>query len=87
MSKGISSGDDGRPDVNDLEGDNEWTQLARKHWSSPVKSRRVKNEVVKNEIWDVLENGGFPFRSLLILENLQLLEKFVQCLRIRRSGY
>ncbi|KAI4120777.1 MAG: hypothetical protein LQ338_006774 [Usnochroma carphineum] len=77
MSKGISSGDDGRPDVNDLEGDNEWTQLARKHWSSPVKSRRVKNEVVKNEIWDVLENGGFPFRSLLILENLQLLENYL----------
>ncbi|KAI4207590.1 MAG: hypothetical protein LQ348_000535 [Seirophora lacunosa] len=77
MSKSIQSRDDGRPDVNDLEGDNEWTQLAHKHWRTPVKSRKVKNEVIKNDIWDSLENEGFPFRTLLVLENLQLLEKFV----------
>lgn len=75
MSRSAIPGDDGRPDLNDLEGENEWTQLARKHWNKPVNSRKVKNEVIKNEIWDVLEKEGFPYRSQLILENLQLLEK------------
>ncbi|KAL9004612.1 MAG: hypothetical protein Q9188_002579 [Gyalolechia gomerana] len=69
--------DNGRLHIDDLEGENEWTQLARKHWGSTVKSRKVKSEVVKNEIWDVLDNEGFPFRSLLILENLQLLESYL----------
>lgn len=78
MSRDAVPADDGRLHIDDLEGENEWTQLARKHWGSTVKSRKVKSEVVKNEIWDVLDNEGFPFRSLLILENLQLLERFVQ---------
>lgn len=78
MSRSAFPVDDGRPDINDLEGENEWTQLAGKHWGSSVKSKKVKDEVVKSEIWDVLENEGFPFRSLLVLENLQLLERFVE---------
>lgn len=86
MSKSIQSRDDGRPDVNDLEGDNEWTQLAHKHWRTPVKSRKVKNEVIKNDIWDSLENEGFPFRTLLVLENLQLLEKFVHSVEKVKTG-
>ncbi|KAL8723726.1 MAG: hypothetical protein Q9225_000021 [Loekoesia sp. 1 TL-2023] len=69
--------DDDRPDVDDLEGENRWTQLAGKYWGSSAKSRKVKDEVIKNEIWDVLENEGFPFRSLLILESLQLLESYL----------
>lgn len=75
MSKGTASAEGGQLIVDERE--NEWTDVARKHWSSTGKSRKVKNEVVKNEIWDVLENEGFPFRSLFILENLQLLERFV----------
>ncbi|KAL8760048.1 MAG: hypothetical protein Q9184_003443 [Pyrenodesmia sp. 2 TL-2023] len=77
MSRSAIAGDDGRPDLNDLEGENEWTQLARKHWDKPAKSSKVKNEVIKNEIWDVLEKEGFPYRSQLILENLQLLENYL----------
>lgn len=76
MSSSAVPGDDGRPDLKDLEGENEWTQLAHKHWNKPVKTRKVKNDVIKSEIWDVLEREGFPYRSQLILENLQLLEKF-----------
>lgn len=60
--------------------ENQWTQVAEKHWSKPVKSRKVKAEVVKKEIWNVLEQEEFQFRSLLVLENLQLLEKYVALL-------
>lgn len=55
-----------------------WQSLAERHWSKPTnKARKVKTEVVKNEIWDVLEKQDFDFRSLLALENLQLLEKYL----------
>lgn len=77
MSTKMTSGGDNRPELEDLEGENEWTQLARKHWAKPVKTRKVKPDVIKKEIWDVLEKEGFQFRSLLILESLQLLEKSV----------
>ena len=78
MSRNAFPADDGRPDINDFEGENEWTQLARKYWNSSITPRKVNNEVIRNEIWDVLENQSFPFRSLLILENLQLLERSVK---------
>ena len=58
------------------EDDNRWTQLAEKHWLRPSRSGKVKSEVIKNEIWDVLEAEDFIFRSLLLLENSQLLEKY-----------
>lgn len=77
MSGNAFSGEDGRPNLADLEGDNEWTQLARKHWLGSAKSKRVKNDVVKIGIWDNLEKEGFQYRSLLILESLQLLERLV----------
>ncbi|KAL8702096.1 MAG: hypothetical protein Q9224_000180 [Gallowayella concinna] len=77
MSINMISGGDGRPEVDDLEGENEWTQLARKHWAKSVKTRKVKPDVIKKEVWDVLENEGFQYRSLLILENLQLLENYL----------
>lgn len=60
----------------ELEDGNRWTQLAQKHWLKPSKSGKVKPEVVKNEIWDVLEAEDFPLRSLLPLEHSQLLEKY-----------
>lgn len=60
----------------ELEHRNRWTELAQKYWSQPAKSRKVNSEVIKNEIWDILEREEFLFRSLLLLENLQLLEKY-----------
>ena len=60
----------------EIEDDNRWTQLAQKHWSRPSKSGKVKSEIIRNEIWDVLEAEDFLFRSLLQLENSQLLEKY-----------
>ena len=76
MSTNTFTGGDSRPELEDLLGENEWTQLACKHWNKHMKTRKVKPDVIKKEMWDVLENEGFQFRSLLILESLQLLEKF-----------
>lgn len=54
-----------------------WAQLAQKHWSKPTnKTKKVKADVIKKEIWDVLDGEGFCYRSLLQLESLQLLEKY-----------
>lgn len=70
----VRDGDE--PGVGDHESDNHWAQLAKKHWPKAAKSKKVKKEVIKKEIWDVLEQESFDFQSLLMLENLQLLEKY-----------
>ena len=62
--------------VGDLGDDNHWAQLAKKHWPKAAKTKKTKPELIKKEIWDVLEQEAFHFRSLLMLENLQLLEKY-----------
>lgn len=70
--------DDGRPTVADLQGDSSFVQLAKKHWLKATKKPtkvKVKPEVLKNEIWDVLEQDDFSYKSLLVLENLQILER------------
>ncbi|KAI9846790.1 MAG: hypothetical protein M1837_003639 [Sclerophora amabilis] len=69
--------DDGRPTVEDLRGDNEYTRFARKTWLGTKAPPKVNPDSLKREIWDVLETEGFPFRSLLILENLQILENYL----------
>ncbi len=70
-----------RPTVADLEDENEFAQLAKKHWLKPTTRKtakvKVKNDLVKNQIWDVLEKDGFPYRSLLVLEGLQTLESYL----------
>ncbi|SLM35489.1 dead helicases superfamily protein [Lasallia pustulata] len=66
-----------RPTVADLEGDNHWALLARKHWLKGSKSKKVKPEVIKSELWDTLEAESFDFRSVLLLENLHLLENYL----------
>lgn len=66
-----------RPTVSDLQGDNRWVNLARTHWLKETQVRKVKQDVIKKEIWDPLEAEGFSLRSLLTLENLNILEKLV----------
>jgi intron-binding protein aquarius len=70
---------DGRPTVADLQGENPFAQLAKKHWLKTTKKPakvKVKPDVLKSEIWDVLEQENFAFKSLLVLENLQILERY-----------
>ncbi|KAI1432295.1 hypothetical protein GGR50DRAFT_616219 [Xylaria sp. CBS 124048] len=69
-----------RPTVADLEGESEFAQLAKRHWlktSKRAAHAKVKNDVLKNEIWDVLEKDAFAYKSLLVLEGLQTLESYL----------
>jgi len=66
-----------RPTVADLHGENHFAQVARKNWLTAKKTPKVRPEVVKKELWDKLEEGDFAYSSLLILENLQLLERYL----------
>ncbi|RVX73920.1 hypothetical protein B0A52_02810 [Exophiala mesophila] len=54
----------------------QWEELAAKHWLKTIPSK-VKPDLIKNALWDPLENGSFPTRSLVALENLQVLERFL----------
>ncbi|KAL3425681.1 intron-binding protein aquarius [Phlyctema vagabunda] len=72
--------DSARPTVADLQGDNAFAQLAKQYWLKSTKKAtkvKVKQDVLKNEIWDVLEKETFEFKSLLVLENLQILESYL----------
>lgn len=69
-----------RPTVVDFREDNPWVKLAQAHWSDAKKVRKIKPEVIKQQLWDPLEAEGFANRSLLILENLNVLEKCVPLL-------
>ncbi|GAP89209.1 putative intron-binding protein aquarius [Rosellinia necatrix] len=69
-----------RPTVADLESESEFAGLAKRHWLKTSKGRsktKVKNDVLKKEIWDVLEKEAFAFKSLLVLEGLQTLESYL----------
>jgi hypothetical protein len=65
-----------RPTVADLHGENHFAQVARKNWLT-AKAPKVRPEVVKKELWDELEEIDFAYSSLLVLENLQLLERYL----------
>lgn len=68
---------DSRPTVEDFRGDNLWVKLAKTHWLETPRVRKVKPDVIKKDFWDPLEAERFSLRSLLILENLNILEKYV----------
>ncbi|KAF4584303.1 DEAD helicases superfamily protein (Aquarius) [Ophiocordyceps camponoti-floridani] len=60
--------------------EHQFVQLARKHWLKTGKRAakpKVKNEVLKQDIWDVLQKDGFQYRSLQLLESLQILESYL----------
>ncbi|KAK0723045.1 P-loop containing nucleoside triphosphate hydrolase protein [Lasiosphaeria miniovina] len=74
------SANSGRPTTDDLEGESEFATLARQHWLKTSKRAtrvKVKNDVLKREIWDTLEKENFPLKSLLVLEGLQTLESYL----------
>lgn len=83
VDKQAAGFDEGRPTVADLHGDNPFAQAAKQHWLRE-KPSKFKSELLKTVFYDVLEQEEFKFKSLLILENLQFLEKFVaHCLSYR----
>jgi len=55
-----------------------WAQVAQKYWlkkSGKATKLKIKADILKKEIWDVLEKGDFMYGNLLALENLQILER------------
>lgn len=64
-----------RPTVVDFREDSPWVKLAKAHWLD-AKVRKAKPDVIKQQLWDPLEAESFNSRSLLILENLNVLEKY-----------
>ncbi|RDW89590.1 DEAD helicase superfamily protein-like protein [Coleophoma cylindrospora] len=72
--------EDVRSAMADGPGDNVFAQLAKKHWLKSSKKPakvKVKADVLKTEIWDVLEAENFAFKLLLLLENTQVLENYL----------
>jgi intron-binding protein aquarius len=66
---------DTRPTVVDFRDDSPWVQLAKANWSN-VKVRKAKPDVIKKQLYAPLEAEAFNSRTLLILENLNVLEKY-----------
>lgn len=74
--------------VGEIDVESSFAQLANEHWlttSKKSKKVKVKQDVLKNEIWDVLEKGDFAFGSLLALENLQILERYECAFKVHFS--
>lgn len=72
MAQGLES----RPTVEDFREDSQWVKLAKANWLDTSKARKIKKDTIKKDLWDPLEADGFNLRSLLTLENLNVLEKY-----------
>jgi intron-binding protein aquarius len=72
----------GRPTPAEVEEEEHpFVQVARKNWLKKTKKGakpKVKNDVLKQNIWDLLEREGFQYKSLLLLESLQTLERYAR---------
>ena len=67
--------EDGTASVKDMQSDNHYVQVARENWLAESLPGKVRQDVLKRDIWDVLESEHFRFGSLLVLENLQMFEQ------------
>ena len=65
-----------RPTVADITGDNQYAQLARQTWLTS-KPSKVLPDVIQNELWQPLQDEDFSYASLLLLEQLQCLERYL----------
>lgn len=55
-----------------------FVQVARQHWLKSTKKNakvKVKNDVLKQALWDSLEKEAFAHKPLQLLESLQTLER------------
>lgn len=77
--------DDGRPTVQELHGDGPFAVAARRWWLRE-KPAKFSPNVLKSEFYDVLESQSFGLKALLILENLQFLEKYVESFRLEATA-
>ncbi|KHJ35407.1 putative dead helicases superfamily protein [Erysiphe necator] len=64
----------------ELQCENSFLALARTHWlksSNKATKIKVKSDILKNEIWDVLEKDDFGVKLLSDLESVQILEAYL----------
>lgn len=67
--------DDIQPTLADLHGDDALAKVARKLWLGK-KPAKFNPNAIKTSIYDVLEKARFSYKELLVLENLQFLERY-----------
>jgi len=53
-----------------------WEQVAQELWLSKSTTPKPRPDLVKSKIWDPLEAEAFSWRSLSLLESLQILERY-----------
>lgn len=70
------AGSSGRPTIADLTGDSPLAQTARANWLTKA-PQKVIPDVVEKEIWEYLQQEDFSYFSLLLLEQLQALERYL----------
>lgn len=59
--------------------ENQFLAVAKEHWlksTNKATKIKVKQDVLKSEIWDVLEKDDFGVKLLSDLENVQILEAY-----------
>ncbi|KAB8338935.1 hypothetical protein FH972_021875 [Carpinus fangiana] len=66
-----------RPTVAELHGDNVFSKLAHKHWLGKSRPPKKPTQTLLKELCGQLQEDGFSVSSLLLLENLQLLELYL----------
>ncbi|KAK4619880.1 RNA helicase aquarius [Fulvia fulva] len=65
-----------RPDLSDLTGDNELAKIARETWLATANPPKVLPSTV-TKLWKLVEEDGCSAFSLLLLEQLQALERYL----------
>ena len=82
---------EGRPTPAEVEEEeHQFVQIARKNWLKSTRKNaqvKIKNDVLKKGIWDVLEREGFQYKVLLLLESLQTLERCVESENRQMTSY
>jgi intron-binding protein aquarius len=65
-----------RPSIDDLTGDHELAKLARETWLTGSGNAPVRPQIVE-QIWQHVESSGYSNFELLLLEQLQTLERYL----------
>lgn len=70
------AGSSGRPTIEDLTGDTHLAKTACANWLTKT-PQKVIPSVVEKDIWEYLEHEDFSYFQLLLLEQLQALERYL----------
>ena len=54
--------------------EDDWVGTAQELWSKGKTPQKITSELIEKRLWEPLQSKGFEFRTLALLENLQLLD-------------